>query len=100
MRILVAYDGSLSANAAVEEVVRRPWPRGTQVRLITVVDPPGPVLAPNGPVYWPILETVPAAIREEPYHRLRAVLGRFQDRADRETRHELGAPRTPPQCSA
>ena len=36
MRILVAIDGSPSSEAAVDEVCQRPWPVGSEVRLITV----------------------------------------------------------------
>jgi len=36
MRILVAIDGSPSSEAAVDEVCQRPWPEGSEVRLITV----------------------------------------------------------------
>lgn len=36
MRILVAIDGSPSSMAAVDEVCRRPWPAGSEVRLLTV----------------------------------------------------------------
>jgi nucleotide-binding universal stress UspA family protein len=37
-RLIVGFDGSLDAEAAVREVASRAWPDGTQVRLITVVD--------------------------------------------------------------
>jgi nucleotide-binding universal stress UspA family protein len=40
MKILVAVDGSAPSVAAVEEVARRPWPAGSEVRLVTVVQPP------------------------------------------------------------
>lgn len=39
MRILLALDGSPSSNAALEEVCRRPWPPGSEVRMITVLSP-------------------------------------------------------------
>lgn len=39
MRILLALDGSPSSNAALEEVCRRPWPRESEVRMITVLSP-------------------------------------------------------------
>src|SRR5262245_7068641 len=38
MRILIAYDGSPSADYAIDEVVRRPWPAGTEVRVVTVLE--------------------------------------------------------------
>lgn len=37
MRILLAIDGSPSSDAAVDEVCRRPWPAGSEVRLLTVL---------------------------------------------------------------
>ena len=39
MRIFVAVDGSASADAVMEEVVRRPWPPGSEFALVTAVDP-------------------------------------------------------------
>lgn len=39
MRILLALDGSPSSNAALDEVCRRPWPPGSEVRMITVLSP-------------------------------------------------------------
>ena len=45
MKILLAIDGSPCSDTAVEEVVRRPWPPDTQVRIISVVEPPGALTA-------------------------------------------------------
>lgn len=39
MRILLAIDGSPCSDEAVAEVCRRPWPQGSEVRLITVDSP-------------------------------------------------------------
>jgi nucleotide-binding universal stress UspA family protein len=38
MRILVATDGSPCSEAAVEEVARRPWPEGSEVRVVSAAD--------------------------------------------------------------
>jgi len=40
MKILLAIDGSTFSDAAVQEVASRPWPRGSELRIITVVEPP------------------------------------------------------------
>lgn len=45
MKILLAIDGSPCSEAAVEVVAGRPWPIDTQVRLISVVEPPGALTA-------------------------------------------------------
>lgn len=39
MKVLLATDGSPFSDAAVEEVVRRPWPEGGELRIISVVEP-------------------------------------------------------------
>lgn len=39
MKILLAIDGSPCTELAVEEVARRPWPVGTAVRVLTVIEP-------------------------------------------------------------
>jgi nucleotide-binding universal stress UspA family protein len=38
MRILLATDGSPFGDVAVEEVARRPWPRESAVKIVSVVD--------------------------------------------------------------
>ncbi len=40
MRILLAVDGSAYSDAAIEEVVRRPWPPQSEVKVITAVETP------------------------------------------------------------
>ena len=47
MRILLATDGSESANTAAEALSRFPLPRDAEVRVLTVVAPPPPVVDPN-----------------------------------------------------
>jgi nucleotide-binding universal stress UspA family protein len=39
MKILLAVDGSQYSQAAIEEVIRRPWPSGTEVRILSVIHP-------------------------------------------------------------
>jgi nucleotide-binding universal stress UspA family protein len=39
MKILLAVDGSPYSDAAVNEVVSRPWPEGSIVRLVAAVQP-------------------------------------------------------------
>ena len=39
MKILLAIDGSEFSDRAVQEVVHRPWPAITEVKIITVVEP-------------------------------------------------------------
>lgn len=39
MKILIAADGSSSAEPVVQEAANRPWPNGTEFTVVTVVDP-------------------------------------------------------------
>lgn len=45
-KILLATDGSECSKAAVRSVAERPWPRGTEFRILSVVDPSAPLLKP------------------------------------------------------
>ena len=38
MRILLGLDGSEISHEALDEVVRRPWPAGSTVRIVTAID--------------------------------------------------------------
>src|SRR5262245_7162511 len=40
MKILVAYDGSPASEAAIDLILGRPWPEGSQVCVVTVIEPP------------------------------------------------------------
>jgi nucleotide-binding universal stress UspA family protein len=44
MKILLAIDGSAHSAAALEEVVSRQWPSGTEVEILTVVHATTPLL--------------------------------------------------------
>jgi nucleotide-binding universal stress UspA family protein len=40
MRILLAIDGSSHSDAAIDEIVKRPWPTGSEVKVIAVAEIP------------------------------------------------------------
>lgn len=44
MKILLAVDGSPCSEAAVDEVGRRPWPEGSEVKILSAFEP-APILA-------------------------------------------------------
>jgi nucleotide-binding universal stress UspA family protein len=90
MRILVAYDGSPSADAAVSEVLRRPWPEGSEVRVVTVVEPQVPLAtAAAADVYVPLYERMRATLREDAYGRIQGALNRLQARHDLKASYDL-----------
>jgi len=45
LKILLAIDGSPCSETAVAEVARRPWPEDSQLRVVSVVEPPGALTA-------------------------------------------------------
>jgi nucleotide-binding universal stress UspA family protein len=47
MKILLAIDGSPCSQRAVEEVGKRPWPKGSEVKLLNTFELPLPV-TPEG----------------------------------------------------
>lgn len=40
MKILVATDGSEFSELAITEVANRPWPEGSEIRVMSVIEPP------------------------------------------------------------
>lgn len=88
MKILIAYDGSPSAEAAVDEVARRQWPPGTKVLLVTIVD--GIVPATSGvEIYAPVFERLRSNHREVAHRRIKRAIETFKGRPDLETNYEL-----------
>lgn len=65
MRILAATDGSPYGDAALDQIASRPWPAGSELRLVTVVNPT-PVI---GTEFWALppeyFDQVANAVRED-----------------------------------
>lgn len=72
MKILIAVDGSPISDAAVIEIAKRPWPPGSEVRIISVAD------WTSGPG---IRDSLPRNILEEMEHSARNRAGSIADRA-------------------
>jgi nucleotide-binding universal stress UspA family protein len=81
MKILLAIDGSSFSDAAVEEVVERPWPAGSEVKIISVVEPLATMMTetwvlPNN--YWDAAEQ---AGTEQAQAALDQAMSRFKEAA-------------------
>jgi nucleotide-binding universal stress UspA family protein len=59
MKVLIGVDGSSASDAALQEVTLRPWPKGSEFRLVTAVDPFFFVRAPQ------LLEETKKSTKEE-----------------------------------
>jgi len=46
LKILLATDGSECSKAAARSVAERPWPKGTEFRILSVVEPSAPLFRP------------------------------------------------------
>jgi len=93
MRIIVAYDGSAGSEAALEEVIRRPWPAGTEVRLVSVVEPPVAYASTEGmAAYGPVFENLYKEVREKTRGRAIRAVDRLRVRTDLAAGYELREP--------
>ncbi|MFZ0415049.1 MAG: universal stress protein [Candidatus Acidiferrales bacterium] len=62
MKILLATDGSESAVAAAKSVANRPWPAGSQIKIVSAIE----LLAPgNEMAAWSPASVYPASLLEE-----------------------------------
>ncbi|MCI0658730.1 MAG: universal stress protein [Acidobacteria bacterium] len=95
MKILIAYDASPDSEQAVDEVVARPWTKGSKVRLVSVVEPPLGTPPPNFEFYGPLIVGVENSLREEAYQRIQKAMTKFKGREDLEVSYELkeGSPK-------
>lgn len=65
MKILLAIDGSLCSDRAVEEVARRPWPEETSVKVLTALEPPMPPTPETWAVPASYFEEIETALRKQ-----------------------------------
>jgi len=71
-------------------VTRRPWPEGSEVRVVTVVEPPFLGTAGSGEVvYAPLVERARTTLREEAYRRVQQAMQKLNERADLTTSCEI-----------
>lgn len=90
MKILVAYDGSRFAEAAIDELLERPWPAGSEVRLVTAIEPVGLVPPAAGlELFSPLGEKLEARLRENCYRQIQVALSRLAARPDLATSYEI-----------
>lgn len=85
MRIILAIDGSSFSDAAVTEIATRPWPAESEVRIISVVEPP---LLPTVETWVPPDNYI-QALEQAGEDQARSVLGKAVDRITKEQRDKL-----------
>src|SRR6185503_6657806 len=60
MKILLAIDGSYFSEQAVEEIIKRPWPADSVIKIISVVEPMATMMAEA----WVLPETYWNGVQE------------------------------------
>ncbi len=70
MKILLATDGSTYSEAAIDEVARRPWPAGSEVKIVSVIEP----AIPPGAEPWALPPTYFEEIEKETHDRALATV--------------------------
>ena len=70
MRVLLATDGSDCSLAAARSIGARPWPSGTEVRVLSVVELSVPLLQP--PYSSPLMETLRADAMQRAQNAIRS----------------------------
>src|SRR5689334_21509696 len=65
MKILLVTDGSEFSQAAADSVARRPWPPGSEVKILSVIEPFQPYLAEVYTASGEFWEKLEEAAREQ-----------------------------------
>jgi nucleotide-binding universal stress UspA family protein len=65
MRILVAIDGSESSKVVLDNVMARPWPAGTEIKVLNVLEPPSHLMGRQMAGADPEFEMVWKAIQDQ-----------------------------------
>ena len=90
MKILLAYDASRAAGAALEQILDRPWPAGTKVHVVTVLDLPVAIEPPYEMGYSaPLFESILAEQRKASWRHLDSAMEKLKTRKDLTVTHEL-----------
>lgn len=65
MKILLAVDGSDCSDSAVEEVAARPWPEGSQIKVLSAFEMPLPATAEGWALPANYLEELDIVVRKQ-----------------------------------
>jgi len=85
MKILLAIDGSSFSDAAVSEIAKRPWPAESEVKIISVVEPP---LLPTVETWVPPDNYI-EALEQAGLEQAQSIVGKAADRITNEQHDSL-----------
>ena len=78
MKILLAVDGSPCSDAAIAEVAHRPWPEGSEVRIIVAVEIPTLPVTEAGALPTQFFEDAEKAARNRAGSLIEDALAKFR----------------------
>lgn len=77
VKILLAVDGSTHSDAAIDEIARLPWPVGTEIKVISVIEMP--ILSPAEFPAWPdYLDEIERVLRKRAQAAIEAALSKLR----------------------
>lgn len=83
MKILLAIDGSPCSDAAINAVALRPWPAGSEIRIVSAFEVPvSPTPESWAAVSSEYFEQMERAAREQAQDVVKAAAGRIESQAD------------------
>lgn len=82
MKVLLAVDGSPLSDAAVEAVAQRPWPAGSEVKVLTAIEPFTPYLTEMWATSNEFWEEMDKASKEQANTAITSALERLQRATD------------------
>src|SRR5687767_8923380 len=83
MKILLAVDGSVFSDAAVEAVAQRPWPADSEVKVLTAIEPFTPYMTEMWATSNDFWDEMDKASKEQANNALNGALERLQAGVDK-----------------
>jgi nucleotide-binding universal stress UspA family protein len=83
MKILLAIDGSLCSDAAVEEISRRPWPEGSSIKVLTAFELPTPPTPEGWALPINYFEEMDIALRKQAHNIIDRAIAKLKPKLDK-----------------
>jgi nucleotide-binding universal stress UspA family protein len=83
MKILLAIDGSPCSDAAVEELCRRPWPEGSEVKVLTAYELPMPATPEGWALPANYFDDLDVAVRKQSRNILDAAIQKLKTKLNK-----------------
>ena len=82
MKILLAVDGSPCSDAAIEEIGRRPWPKGSFIKVLTAFELPMPPTPEGWALPLNYFEEMDTALRKQAQNIVASAIQKLKAKLD------------------